>query len=917
MFGKELYHKFILCIIFVILLFCFMAAEINFARAEFEPVAENSYLKLYINHENAEIAVTDKNSGNTWYSNPPGRSDESIARGRTADRLRSQLRISYFAGQSRRYMNSYTDSVQNDQFNLEYLDNGVRIEFVMGEVWQEHDYVPLMISETSLEENILNKIDDDRDKSFVKDLYESVDLKERPENYEKVEIYGFDKEKAFGNYTITKKEDWTDRERRQFLIYFTSRLVELRENVDSRGGITFADIKPFKKNPGYILKDGLADWDLDDFAEILMEIGYTPDENTTQDHMTYGIAPPQPGIRIFEVPLEYYLDGKNLVAKVPVEEINYPDGDVAAGDPAGEERITHLPLVEIEIMEFFGAADQNEEGYMLVPDGSGALINLNNEKTNRPSYRQNLYGRDYSVREREEMRFANKQLHLPVFGLKQNDRAFLGVIEKGKSLASINADIAGRTTTFNKVFPSFNVLPHAQVTLTGELEESAMNIYQSRLPEEDLQIRYHFLSDDRADYVGMAEAYRDYLIGNGILEPLPAEDNLPFFLDLVGSIHHQAPVMGIPRRKVKPLTTYEQTKKIVEKLINNGIDNINLRYRGWLEGGQEHNFPVNLILEDSVGTENELNDLYRYLNEKGVKFYPEIDFQFVYNNQLFNGFSTRRDGTRFISGETAFMSDYHLANYRQLEEEIRYILSPRHLNSTRSDFSNEYHQIEPTNLTLKNMGEVLFSDFRSKEEDLIDRIQAKRANMDFSYELQNKGVELLLTGGNSYMLGFSNKLMETPLRSTGQDIIDRGIPFFPIVLHGYYHFSGQPINLVDNMEDYFLKMLETGAAPNFRLMYESSSALKNTPFDDNFNLHYGKWLKEAEKKYREMNEILGPVHHKPITDHKKLKQNIVMTEYGEKKSVVINYRNTTVNLGSFEIPAKGYKILEGRIKEVE
>lgn len=50
--------------------------------------------------------------------------------------------------------------------------------------------------------------------------------------------------------------------------------------------------------------------------------------------------------------------------------------------------------MDIDLLEYFGAAGPEEEGYMFVPDGSGALIMFNNGKVNAPAYIGYVYGED-------------------------------------------------------------------------------------------------------------------------------------------------------------------------------------------------------------------------------------------------------------------------------------------------------------------------------------------------------------------------------------------------------------------------------------------------------------------------------------------------------------------------------------------
>ena len=77
--------------------------------------------------------------------------------------------------------------------------------------------------------------------------------------------------------------------------------------------------------------------------------------------------------------LEYKLDGENLIAFIDPKKVEY--------------NTENYSLVDIDLLEFFGAAGSEEEGYLFVPDGSGALIYLNSGKKDS-AYIASVYGRD-------------------------------------------------------------------------------------------------------------------------------------------------------------------------------------------------------------------------------------------------------------------------------------------------------------------------------------------------------------------------------------------------------------------------------------------------------------------------------------------------------------------------------------------
>ena len=54
-------------------------------------------------------------------------------------------------------------------------------------------------------------------------------------------------------------------------------------------------------------------------------------------------------------------------------------------------------ILKISVLPYFGAASANDSGYMIVPDGSGAIINFNNGKYNAAPYSKRFYGGDGSI----------------------------------------------------------------------------------------------------------------------------------------------------------------------------------------------------------------------------------------------------------------------------------------------------------------------------------------------------------------------------------------------------------------------------------------------------------------------------------------------------------------------------------------
>jgi hypothetical protein len=243
---------------------------------------------------------------------------------------------------------------------------------------------------------------------------------------------------------------------------------------------------------------------LNKVIEAFEEAGYTP-----EDLMIDNAGSGADGDReVFTVPVEYKLQGDQLIARVPTSEVLYPKA---------------FPLTNITLLPYFGAADTNDQGYMLVPDGSGSLIQLNNGKERYDAYIQPVYGDDGGTWNGEiDDDSTIEPIRLPVYGLKKNDSAFLAIIDQGAAVSSINAEVSKLKSSYNSVFPSFELISQERINLSAVTSDASTKskeipVFQQRPVHSDFSVRYAFLTEEAADYVGMATYYREYLQAEKVL----------------------------------------------------------------------------------------------------------------------------------------------------------------------------------------------------------------------------------------------------------------------------------------------------------------------------------------------------------------------------------------------------------------
>ena len=102
---------------------------------------------------------------------------------------------------------------------------------------------------------------------------------------------------------------------------------------------------------------------------------------------------------------------------------------------------------EVTLMSSFGAADDTEDGYFVIPDGSGALVRFNNNRTmDTNAYQQRVYGPDVTVVPTSRGAVA-EQIYLPVYGIVKENNAMLVVASKGDSNAYLSAQVSRQSNS--------------------------------------------------------------------------------------------------------------------------------------------------------------------------------------------------------------------------------------------------------------------------------------------------------------------------------------------------------------------------------------------------------------------------------------------------------------------------------------
>lgn len=644
-------------------------------------------------------------------------------------------------------------------------------------------------------------------------------------------------------------------------------------------------------NGVYVRNDGaLKGLQLERAIKAFEDAGYT-EEELAIDIQENNLQQTKPEPRLFLASIEYTLDGDSLVAKMPADRIQYPD---------------KYPIGTISLLSYFGAGNSQEEGAILVPDGSGALIHFNNGKTAYPAYQQPVYGTDKTM-ERVEDVTSTEAIRLPVFGIIREKSAFLGIIEEGASAATVNADISGKINSYNYAYPSFTVLNKSDMTLDANGQQRSIPAFQQRKMAADFTVRYAFIGADQASYSGMAAYYQQYLAEHNGLPQREEEqnsDDIPFYLQLIGSISKQKHFAGIPYQALEPLTTFEQAQKMITQLQEREIRDIKLRYSGWFNEGIDHKVPDRITVDKEIGGKAGMKSFTAFAKEQNISLFPDVSLLMTNSG---SGFNEAKEAARTLKGDQATLYPLDVAlNRRDISSRPSYITSPKMASRYVDDLLKEFEKYNTDGISLRDLANILNSDFRKNK--LIDRTESEQLSIQSLEKIKQSGMQILAEGGNAYALPFISDIMNAPMVSSKFKIEDEEIPFYQMVVRGHVDYTGDPYNLstYTDVKPYILKSLEYGANVSFEWIYEPNYKVKDTDNSNLYAVNYELWIDEAADIYREVNAILKNVSNERIIQHEKLASGVFRTEYEKGMYIIVNYNRFAVTIDGQTIEAESY-----------
>ena len=548
-------------------------------------------------------------------------------------------------------------------------------------------------------------------------------------------------------------------------------------------------------------------------------------------------------------------------------------------------------LKSLRFLPYLGAAAEGEDGYLVTSRGVGTLCYFKGKEP--AEYKNQIY------------QYINN-CTMPLSGIVRGNNGLACIVTEGQYNTQFCVNTNWGEKHLYAIDPEFSLRFFAE---------------EQCLPD-DLEVQYHFLAPDEANWLGVAKRYRQYNFAHRnvhtIKERMEKSSGLAYSSQSMEvrlrlgvkpvpyKIKEQTPETEPP---VRVFLTFKQVRDIFDEFHAQGIAKAEFCLVGWNIGGHDGRYPQEFPVEPSLGGEAELR--------KTIEYGQSLGYQVVAHNCFYDAYRIsddwdekylrkKADGTLYkgaqwgggISYNICLSQAYELFAKRDLPKvhdlgfkglhytDVLSILGPR--TCYDSNHPETRHQDADAANKILFLARELFGGSQSE------------GSLDFAAPAMDRFM---------YIYDGEASLLKVPY-------IDKCIPLYPAVYHGVmlYNLSHFTLNTLPGEINY-LKNIEYGSLPliyfyGHFLLDKSKNWLgdRDYRYDSREGLHKSvAGLKQVYDDYAKLAHLQTEF----IEGHNKLADGVFETLYGNGESVVVNYNDEPYTLSSGKtVPAIGFKLVK-------
>ena len=553
-------------------------------------------------------------------------------------------------------------------------------------------------------------------------------------------------------------------------------------------------------------------------------------------------------------------------------------------------------IYRISVLPYASSVLNEKVNEMFIPDGSGMVMYCDTDRAVR-NYKGYVYGKDRASTTQYQFT-KTENVKLPIYAVSDAEATYCTIIDKGEECAEINATAGDKDLGFSYAHTTFAVRGTEAIVLPQGWGEVMIGHQLSKLAKgSKIGQRIIFIDGQDTDFFKTAQVYREYLVNEKGLKK--QENETALYLDLPMAASKREFFFGMPKKVVKPITTYAQAAEIIADVAKETGISPAVKLSGVQGGGLDATkIAGGYKTEKVLGDKKSLAKLLDVTKKNGTKLFPEFDL--IRFTKSANGFRVNTDAATSTTSLKASQFFYSVSTGGLKANAYEYyLLAPNFFKEAVEKLTKTLKKSDFSGVSLGEMGNITYGDYR-RMENYVALSFSENVTKAAKVLKKNK-TEIMFDSANQYAALNADYIMDSPINSSNFAVEDEWLPFYHIVFKGYRAMSGTSLTLSNNETDDFLRSVALGTGLQFTVCGTQTSEYSASVFDI---LSAGSYEDRKETMLATIKRGKDAIE----ATNGATKNGYAVLAYGVYKTTFSNGVEITINCNETDYNAEGISI---------
>lgn len=604
------------------------------------------------------------------------------------------------------------------------------------------------------------------------------------------------------------------------------------------------------------------------------------------------------GIRV-----HYYFDSISI--RMVIDFVLRADSVAITIDPKLIQEGSDYRVVSARIASFWCSnINDTKEAYLFYPSGSGAIVSNESLSSAGSVVEGQVYGFD-PVMTRDNYDTIEKDIRIPVFGAVNGNTATCAIVEDNAEAAVIGCKVGAESIGHTGVYARFQLRSYSDNYIQAmNNKKKLQQVYADSLGENPMTIGYYPLTGDKANYSGMAEIYKNFLVRQGALIKSTVDES-PLSVSFVGGVMIDKSFFGIPYKELLAATTISDAKEILTDLSSKTGSKISAKLLGFGATGIDYDsYAGGMKINKNLGSLKELAALNNFTADNNIDLYYDFDLIKLKNSSA--GYSTFFDTAYSSLNKVANVYKYNAATRSYNTDTSYNLLAREFLTGGAEKVLKKISKWELSGISLESLTAVAYSDHSTQTTEYFVKGNMSKDVVEIMNKFNDK-YKVAAYEANAYAAAAADIIYDTPTTSSREKIFEGDVPFYQMVFKGYVPMSSESINLAINDKTHLLKTVESGIGLNYTLIANYYNEFIDYQGYYFFASQYTDISKDMIDTVNSLMDYYKSINGAEITSHTILVSGFRETVFSNGVKVYVNYTDANITApNGITVEAGGY-----------